>query len=46
MIRENLVSGQRDIVTRGNFEMVAVNEHGRPVAIAQNTPLNLKHQLT
>ncbi len=46
MIRENLASGQRDVVTRGNFEMVAVNEHGRPVAIAQNAPLNLKHQLT
>lgn len=46
MIRENLASGQRDVVTRGNFEMVAVNEHGRPVAIAQSAPLNLKHQLT
>ncbi|HEX7884246.1 MAG TPA: acyl-CoA thioesterase [Afipia sp.] len=46
MIRENLASGQRDIVTRGNFEMVAVNVHGRPVAIAQTTTLNLKHQLT
>jgi acyl-CoA hydrolase len=35
MIRENLASGQRDVVTRGNFEMIAVNEHGRSVAIAQ-----------
>jgi len=46
MIRENLASGQRDVVTCGNFEMVAVNEHGRPVAITQSAPLNLKHQLT
>ena len=46
MIRENLASGQRDVVTRGNFEMVAVNQHGRPVTIAQSAPLNLKHQLT
>lgn len=46
MIRENLASGQRDVVTRGNFEMVAVNERGRPVAIAQRSPPNLKHQLT
>ena len=45
MIRENLASGQRDVVTCGNFEMVAVSEHGRPVAIAQNTTLNLKHHL-
>lgn len=46
MIRENLTSGQRNIVTRGNFEMVAVNEQGRPIAIAQNPSLDLKHQLT
>jgi len=46
MIRENLASGQRDVVTRGNFEMVAVNEHGRPIAIAQSTQPHLKHQLT
>jgi len=46
MIRENLASGQRDVVTRGNFEMVAVNDQGRPITITQNTPLNLKHQLT
>lgn len=46
MIREDLASGQRDVVTRGNFEMVAVNKHGRPVAIAQSAHLDLKHQLT
>lgn len=46
MIRENLASGQCDVVTRGNFEMVAVNAHGRPVAIAQSAPLNRNHQLT
>lgn len=46
MIRENLSSGQRDIVTRGNFEMVAVDEHGRPAAIAHSAQPNLKHQLT
>lgn len=44
-IRENLASGQRDVVTRGNFEMVAVNDYGRPFAIAQSAQLNLKHQL-
>ncbi len=33
-------------VTRGNFEMVAVNDHGRPVALAQTAKPDLKHQLT
>lgn len=49
MIRENLASGERDIVTRGNFEMVAVNDHGQPVAIARNehrNPDHSPHQLT
>lgn len=33
MIRENTISGQRKSVVRGTFEMVAVNDSGRPVAI-------------
>jgi len=37
MIRENLISGQRKSVVRGTFEMVAVNDSGRPVAIPQTT---------
>lgn len=48
MIRENLASGQRDVVTRGNFEMVAVNEHGRPIAIVRDghsSPDYPTHQL-
>lgn len=46
MIRENLASGQRDVVTCGNFERVAVNAQGRPVAITQTAQPDLKHQLT
>jgi acyl-CoA hydrolase len=36
MIREDLVSGRRKPAVSGTFEMVAVNELGRPVAIAQH----------
>ncbi len=46
MVRENLATGERDVVTCGNFEMVAVNAQGRPVAIAHTTQPNLKHLLT
>ena len=35
MIREDLISGARKPAVRGTFEMVAVNEFGRPVPIAQ-----------
>jgi acyl-CoA hydrolase len=35
MIREDLISGKRQSAVRGTFEMVAVNEFGRPVPIAQ-----------
>jgi acyl-CoA hydrolase len=35
MIREDLISGARRPAVRGTFEMVAVNEFGRPVPIAQ-----------
>jgi len=45
MIRENLISGKRDTVVRGNFEMVAVNEHGRPTAFAPAAISNPSHQL-
>ena len=33
MIREDLISGRRKSAVRGTFEMVAVNEFGRPVPI-------------
>lgn len=33
MIRENLLSGTRKPVVRGSFEMVAVDDKGRPVPI-------------
>lgn len=47
MIRENLLSGQRRAVVRGSFEMVAVDERGRPVAIAGNAiSASSQHQLT
>jgi acyl-CoA hydrolase len=35
MIREDLISGARKSAVRGTFEMVAVNEFGRPVPIVQ-----------
>ena len=35
MIREDLISGMRKSAVRGTFEMVAVNEFGRPVPIEQ-----------
>lgn len=37
MISENLISGQRKSVIHGTFEMVAVNDSGRPVPISRNT---------
>lgn len=36
MIRENLISGERKSVVHGTFEMVAVNDSGRPAQIAQD----------
>jgi acyl-CoA hydrolase len=36
MIRESLLSGERRSVVRGTFEMVAVNDSGRPVPIVQD----------
>ncbi len=35
MIREDLISGARKSAARGTFEMVAVNEFGRPVPIVR-----------
>lgn len=35
MIRENLINGQRKSVVHGTFEMVAVNDSGRPIAISR-----------
>ncbi len=49
LIRENLMTGQRTSVVRGSFEMVAVNDSGRPIAIARDEQRNLNqatHQLT
>ncbi|MBN8963444.1 MAG: acyl-CoA thioesterase [Rhizobiales bacterium] len=37
MIREDVVNGLRKSVVRGTFEMVAVNDSGRPVAIPRTT---------
>lgn len=34
MIRENLLTGTRRPVVRGSFEMVAVDDSGRPIPIA------------
>lgn len=36
MIREDMISGKRKSAVRGTFEMVAVNESGRPVPISQS----------
>jgi acyl-CoA hydrolase len=33
IVREDLVGAKRSVAVRGKFEMVAVNEHGRPVRI-------------
>lgn len=47
MIRENLLSGQRQAVVRGSFEMVAVDERGRPIPILKNAvTASPQHQLT
>lgn len=47
LIREDLMSGKRNAAIRGSFEMVAINEHGHPVAIAREEHLNHSiHQLT
>ncbi|KJC52967.1 thioesterase [Bradyrhizobium sp. LTSP885] len=35
MIRENPISGQRRSVVRGSFEMVAVDDAGRPTAMGE-----------
>jgi acyl-CoA hydrolase len=40
LIRESLMSGQRTSAVRGSFEMVAVNDHGRPIAIARDEQRN------
>ena len=39
MIREDLINGRRQSAVHGTFEMVAVNEFGRPVPIAQQTAI-------
>jgi acyl-CoA hydrolase len=36
MIRENLLSGTRKPVVRGSFEMVAVDDEGRPIPIERH----------
>jgi acyl-CoA hydrolase len=40
MIREDLISGRRQSAVHGTFEMVAVNEFGRPVPIIQQATIN------
>ena len=39
MIAETLVTGSRRIAVRGSFEMVAVDESGRPTPVA-SVPLD------
>ncbi len=47
MMREDLISGRRESAVHGTFEMVAVNELGRPVPIAQETTTNdIKEEAT
>jgi acyl-CoA hydrolase len=47
MIREDLLSGQRKSAVHGTFEMVAVNELGRPVPIAaQMAAGQIKEEIT
>ena len=47
MIREDLISGQRKSAVHGTFEMVAVNELGRPVPIAnQMAADHIKEEIT
>jgi acyl-CoA hydrolase len=38
MIAETLVTGRRRVAVRGSFEMVAVDEHGRPTPVASPPP--------
>jgi acyl-CoA hydrolase len=46
MIREDLISGRRKAAVRGTFEMVAVDEFGRPVSITPTTTDPLKEEAT
>jgi acyl-CoA hydrolase len=46
MIREDLISGRRKSAVCGTFEMVAVNELGRPVPIAQPAAGEIKEETT
>ena len=47
MIREDLINGRRQSAVHGTFEMVAVNEFGRPVPIAQQTAIEeIKEEAT
>ncbi len=45
MIREDPVSGRRKSAVRGTFEMVAVNELGRPVPITRQTTTHGKQEI-
>ena len=38
VVAEALVSGDRRVAMRGSFEMVAVDEHGRPTPVASLPP--------
>jgi acyl-CoA hydrolase len=47
MIREDLINGRRQSAVHGTFEMVAVNEFGRPVPIVQQTAIEeIKEETT
>jgi acyl-CoA hydrolase len=40
VVSEELVSGTRRLAVRGSFEMVAVDEAGKPVLVAPSWPTN------
>ena len=47
VIREDLINGRRQSAVHGTFEMVAVNEFGRPVPIVQQTAIEeIKEETT
>jgi acyl-CoA hydrolase len=46
MIREDRIRGRRKSAVRGTFEMVAVNELGRPVPIAEPAAGEIKEETT
>ena len=44
VVAEALVSGHRRVAMRGSFEMVAVDEHGRPTPVASLPPDEIERE--